>query len=153
MIGVKVVGLNDYLHTRKCRVCGEEFTCYPAFHQWLAKVDGHNNEAVCSYHCMRKVERELLEMRRFGDETASYARTAVYRRPKPDTWYSREIEKCKARLAKISEEIDRIKAEGQWDSLTAAKRKQLNANRRYYRDRIAVLERELKVVQERAAAQ
>lgn len=152
MIDVKVVGLNDYLHSRKCRVCGEEFTYYPAFHSWLAKVDGHNNEVVCSYHCMRKVERRLLEKRR-DNETASYARTTVYRRPKPDAWYSREIEKCKARLAKVTEEIDRIKGEGRWGELTATKRKQLNANKLYYTDRIAVLERELKIAQERALEQ
>ena len=49
--------------------------------------------------------------------------------------------------------IDSIKGEGRWGELTATKRKQLNANRLYYTDRIAVLERELKIAQERALKQ
>ena len=146
MIDVKVVGLNDYLHSRKCRVCGETFSFYPAFHQWLAKVDGHHDEPVCRYSCMRKVERELEQKRK---ERADYARTTVYRRPKPIAWYTREKGKCEKKIAEYTEKIQALQESGEWSTITATERKRLKAKRLYYTDRAAVLAKEIERLQEK----
>ena len=59
--------LSTKQHVKKCRVCGEMFTYYPYWHQWMAKVNGSHYEAVCRYNCMRTVERRNKEKRKAKD--------------------------------------------------------------------------------------
>lgn len=57
---------NNYIYRPIiCPICGKEFNCYCP-EEWVYKIRTYNHthdgfEKVCSYHCMRKWQREHKE--------------------------------------------------------------------------------------------
>lgn len=147
--------------TKKCRVCGKQFRYYPAYYYWKAKVDGRGLECVCSYTCMRTIEKREAELMQHGlrADFEEEAPEAVTRKRKPVTV---DTEKIRAHLrkklkaaqeqfqAKFYEE-EAMRRDGVYDTLSSREKEKVRKRRYYWQIRIEELERELKRLNNAAA--
>ena len=142
--------LPDKMSEKECKVCGKRFVYYPRWWQWLAKVNGKDLTAVCTYTCMRKVEREQIEKQKRLDLAADKSSTSkepTRRRLREKSWYEAEIAKNREETKIWAERINKGHVNGKWrPEIDRVKRKAWCAKLRYCRDRANTLQHEYDIV-------
>lgn len=153
---------NERTYTKRCPVCGEKFSYYPRWHQWLIKK-GKEWIAVCRYNCMREVERvqaeKNAEKMRLADEREITRRSREWEarkkmtsepilRNKPEAWYDEQIEISKSTIQEVTAEIERLKKSGEWKKLTAEQRKVKNNRVNYHTKKMQRLREGFEIVKQ-----
>lgn len=137
--------------TKKCRVCGERFRYYPQYHYWKARVNGHTTECVCSYTCMRKIEkREADRYSKYIAEDFEDKEETV-KQPKPITNNKAEIVahlKVKLEAAKrnhktLEDNENALLDDGVWNHMKTREKEKLRKRRYYWQKRIVALTQEI----------
>lgn len=147
--------------SKECRVCGKRFRYYPEYHYWKARVDGRGLECVCSYTCMRTIEKREAELMQLGirADFEAEAPEVITRRRKPATVDKEKIrehlrKKLKAAQeqfqAKLYEE-EAMRRDGVYDTLKPQEKTKVRKRRYYWKIRIEELELDLKRLNNAAA--
>ena len=137
---------NERTYTKKCPVCGEKFSYYPRWHQWLIKK-GKEWIAVCRCNCMREVEKEQAKkeaerQRRLEErqetrnrreyEQAKRRASEPILKDKPLEWYEAQMAIAKDHIRQYSEDIESLKKSGMWYEMDCTLHKGYTAKVAYH---------------------
>ena len=145
--------ITELVREEKCPVCGETFPYWPRWHHWKARVNGLALECVCSYHCMRKIERQEEENRRKAWEALEKKTDNEEKPEKPMAQEEREVRikaeiaRCKGRLQPLIDEENKLIEDFIWYNMPRHDREIKRKRRYYWQRRISLLEEELAFIQ------
>ncbi len=141
--------------TKKCRVCGKRFQYYPQYHAWKARVNGSALEFVCSYTCMRKIERREAErLSKYmlpdfedGEENNKDERRPIVRDKAMTVESLRvKLQSAEDNYKELDHEIFTLRHDGAWPHMPQYERNQKVKRRNYWRRRSEALEKELELL-------
>lgn len=155
-------GIPEMTRLKRCRICGKRFKYYPAYHYWKARVDGHTLECVCSYTCMRVIEKREAELAQLGikaDFEAEDGLEIATRKRTPKTPDKAKILAClKEKLASAEkqfqerfDEENALRYEGVWETMNTREKEKVRKRRYYWQVRIDMLQREIAQLNNAAA--
>lgn len=134
-----------------CRVCGERFTFYPRWHQWLVRIDSQD-VPVCRYNCMREVEKKAAEARREKAKEKEKAGKKYGPRKREPEWYRKQAEACEEKRDKFAFDMRLMKNSGYWKTLPEGERKRIAKLEHYYRVRAKEMREKLEELEAAATA-
>lgn len=128
--------------TMNCPVCGKPFFCTTA-HAWKGRINSGHPINVCSYTCQRvcekKREHKRCRARNEEDKPVRCAKRAVKREQK----MRERLTLARRMMDGRTKEIDALKQDKSWLTLTPNQRKGLKDSQKYWREKVEALESEL----------
>lgn len=140
---------------KKCPICAKRFRYYPQWHRWQAKVRGSMTN-VCSYTCMRKVERgetervkKYLEDQEMGKPVSGNPiRPDLRKVPLTEDELRERIRLCRKKYKAFFDEENAKKTQGTWYAMKLEDRKRIQHARYYWEKRAEGLQQELEMLDE-----
>lgn len=138
--------------TMNCPVCGKPFFCTTA-HAWKGKINSGHPVNVCSYTCQRVCEKKRERKRRHDKDTT----IKPVRRPKKTVKQEQKVRErltlARRMLDGRTKEINALKQDKSWLTLTPNQRKGLKDSQKYWSEKVETLESELAALHQQGSTQ
>lgn len=136
-----------------CPVCGDAFLGTPQ-HRWIAYIQRiHAEKPVCSYHCMRAMERKLGRWRSAEIIAEVMEQPAQEEKPQPEHTDMRALlhrkKELEAQLAPLMAEVNRLYDTRRMSKIDDYKRGNLFTREKELMTQLGQINRQIREVQRR----